>query len=48
MAGSVTEAWSHDYGRGGRNITGVHGSVMGAQIKGVNGGVEMQRVGTEV
>ena len=29
MARSVTEAQSHDEGRGGRSVTGVHGSAMG-------------------
>ena len=33
MAGSVTEAWSHNEGWGGRSVTGVHGSVTGAQNK---------------
>ena len=40
MAGSVTEAQSHDEGKGGRSVTGVRGSVTGIQ--------NMQRVGTEV
>ena len=33
MAGSVTEEWSHDEGRGGRSVTGLHRGVMGAQKK---------------
>ena len=49
MAGSVTEAWSHDESSGGRSVTGMHGSVMGnhKSVTGV-GGMEMQQVGTEV
>ena len=31
MAGSVTEAQSHDKNSGGRSATGVHGGVMGKQ-----------------
>ena len=42
MAGNVTEAQSHDEGRGGKNVTGVHRSVTGLQNTTVNGGREMQ------
>ena len=35
MSSSVTEAQSYDKDRGGRSITGVHGSVTGAQNKSV-------------
>ena len=37
MDGSVSEAQSHDEGRRGRSVTGVHGSVTGAQNKGITG-----------
>ena len=33
MAGNVTKARSHGEGRGGRNVTGVHGSVTGKRTK---------------
>ena len=33
MAGSVTEAWSHDKGRGGRSVTRVHGTTTGKRTK---------------
>ena len=33
MAGSATEAQSHDEGSGGRSTTGMHGSVMGKEQK---------------
>ena len=50
MVGSLTEGWSHDKGRGGRSVMGVHRSVTEAQSKSVteNMEMEMQRVGTEV
>ena len=35
MADSVTEAQSHDKGRGGRSLTGVHRSVMVVQNRSV-------------
>ena len=38
MARSVTEAWSHYEGRGGRSLTGVHRSVTGRQNKNITGG----------
>ena len=41
MAGSVTEALSHDESSGGRNVTGVHWSIMGNN-KSVTEDVEMQ------
>ena len=41
MAGSVTEAQSSDKGKGGRSVTGVQGSVTGAQNKSVTGGMEV-------
>ena len=47
MVGSVTEVQSHDEGRGGRNVTGVHGSVLGIQNKSKAEGME-KPVGTEV
>ena len=47
MDSSVTEAQSHDKGRGGRSATGVHGSVTGIQNQSVTEGIE-KRVGTEV
>ena len=47
MAGSVTKIQSHDEGKGGRSVTGVHGSVTSVQNKSVNEGME-KRVGTEV
>ena len=47
MDSRVTEAKSHDEGRGGRSATGVHGSVTGIQNKSATGGIE-KRVGTEV
>ena len=39
MDGSVTEALSHDESGGGRNVTGVHGSIMGnnKSVTGVHG-----------
>ena len=46
-AGSVTEARSYDDTRGRKNVAGVHGSVTGKN-KSATGGMEMQRVGTEV
>ena len=44
MASSVTEAQSHNKGtcRGGRSVTGVHGSVTGIQNKSVNGAMKKQ------
>ena len=33
MARSVMKAQSHDEGRGGRSVTGVHGSAMGYRTK---------------
>ena len=39
MAGSVTEAQSHDENSGGRSVTGVHGGVTG-NSKSVTGGME--------
>ena len=33
MAGSVTEAQSHDNGTSGRSVTGVHRGVTGKRIK---------------
>ena len=33
MAGSVTEAWRHDEGSGGRSVTGVHGGCNGKIVK---------------
>ena len=47
MAGSVTEAQSHDECRSGRSVTGVYGSETGIQNKSVTGGME-KRAGTEV
>ena len=47
MAGRVTDIQSHDECKGGRSVTGVHGSVTRVQNKGVTGGME-KRVGTEV
>ena len=47
MAISVTEAQSYDKGRGGRSVTGVHGSVTGAQNKGVTGCMEVQQASKE-
>ena len=47
MVGSVTDVQSHDEGRGGRNVTGVHGSVLGVQNKGKTEGMESP-VGMEV
>ena len=44
---TVAEARNHDYGKGGRTVTGVHGSVTGVQNKTGNAGVE-KRVGTKV
>ena len=41
MAGRVTEGGSDDEGRGGRSVTGVHGSVMGVQNESVTGGKEI-------
>ena len=41
MAASVTKALSHDASSGERNVTGVHGSVMGNNNS-VTGGMEMQ------
>ena len=39
MARSVTEAWSHYEGRGGRSLTGVHRSVTGGgRNKNITGG----------
>ena len=40
-------AQNYDEVRGGRTVTGVHGSVTGIQNKTANGGME-KRVGTEV
>ena len=37
MTNSVTEAQSHAEGRGGKSVTGVHGSVTVAQYKSVTG-----------
>ena len=36
MAGSVTEAQSHDEGRGGRSVTGLYESVTGILNKSVH------------
>ena len=47
MAVYVTEVQSHDKGKGGRSVTGVHGSVTRVQNKSINEGME-KRVGTEV
>ena len=47
MAGSVAEALSHEESSGGRNVTGVHRNAMGNN-KSITGGMEMQRVVTEV
>ena len=47
IAGSVTEAQSHDEGRGGRSITGVYGSVTGVQNKSATRDMEKQQVGKE-
>ena len=44
---TVAVAQNHDEGRGGRTVTGVHGSVIGIQQKAVNGCME-KRVHTEV
>ena len=44
MANSVTEAQSHDEGRGGRSVTVVHRSVMGVLNKHITVGLE-KRVG---
>ena len=41
VAHSVTEAWSHDEGRCGRHIRGVHGSVNGKKNESVAGSKEM-------
>ena len=35
MAGILTKVQSHDEGKGGRSVTGVHGSVTGVQNNGV-------------
>ena len=43
---SATEALSQDKGRGGRSVTGVHGSVTGEKNKSVTEGMEIQQVGT--
>ena len=40
LACSVTEAQSHDEGRGGRCITGVHGRATGMCNKSATGGME--------
>ena len=47
MVGRVTEVQSHDEGKGGRSVTGVHGSVKGVQNKSITEGME-KRVDTEV
>ena len=44
-ANNVTEAQSHDEGRGGRSVTGVNESVTRVQNKSVTGGLK-KRVGT--
>ena len=31
MAGSTIEAWSHDEGKDGRSVTGLHGSATGKE-----------------
>ena len=33
MASRITEAWSHDEGKGGRSVTGMHGRAMGKEQK---------------
>ena len=40
MAGCVTAVQSLDKGRGGRGVTGVHGSVTGIQNKSFTGGMK--------
>ena len=40
MVDSVTEAKSHDEGRGGRSVTGVQWSVPGVQNKSVTGSLK--------
>ena len=35
MVGSVTEVQSHDEGKSGKSVTGVHGSVTGIQNKSI-------------
>ena len=47
MIGSVTEVQSHDEGKGGRSVTGVHRSVTRVQIKSITEGMP-KRVGREV
>ena len=47
VAGSVTDVQNHDEGKGGRSVTGVHGSVTVAQNISVTEGME-KRVGMEV
>ena len=47
MIGSVTEVQSHDKGKGGRSVTGIHGSVTGVQNKSITEGME-KRVGMKV
>ena len=42
MARSVTKAQSHDEGRGGRSVTGVHRSATGISNKSVTGGMDKQ------
>ena len=44
---TVTEEQNDGEGRGGRSVTGVHGSVTGIQNNTVNGGMET-RVSTKV
>ena len=44
MAGRVTEVQSHDEGKGGRSVTGVHRSVMGIQNKSVTESIENEWV----
>ena len=38
MVASITEAQSHDEGRGGRSVTRVHKSLTGIQYKSITGG----------
>ena len=48
MVGSVTNVQTHDERKGGKRVTGVHGSVTGIQNKSIlTDGME-KRVGTDV
>ena len=47
MAGSITEIQCHDEGKGGKSVTGVHGSATVVRNKSVTDDME-KRVGTEV